>query len=112
MVADATWGAHRNVIDIFAVPPTGEMGDRAAKERQYRRIMEGVLRVRPLSSSERTPPPPPPSGKYVDGVIEDEDGDGDGDGVWRSVKREGVGKLYCPFGGSSQEIRSIIGAKG
>lgn len=102
-------GAHRNVIDIFAMPPTGETGDRAAKARQYRRIMEGVLRARLLSSSERTPPPP--SGKDVDGMIEDGDGDGDGDGVWRSVKSEGVGKLYCPFGGSSQEIRSIIGAK-
>jgi len=102
LVADV--GGIRNVIDIFASPQTGDTdtGDRPAKARQYRRIMERVLRSHPLSS-DRTP-----SGKDVNGIIED----GDGDAVWRSVKRDGIGKLYCPFGGPSQEIRSIIGSKG
>ena len=90
----------RNVIDIFALPQTADTKDRAAKARQYRRIMEGVLRSHPLSS-DRAPPP----GKDVNGM------NGDSEAVWRSVKREGIGKLYSPFGGPSQEIRSIIGSK-
>jgi len=88
------------VIDIFASPQTGDTGDRSAKARRYRRIMEGVLRSYPLSNGRR------PSGKDVDGIDED------GEAVWRCVRRDGVGKLYSPFGGPSLEIRSIIGSKG
>ncbi|KAI9872434.1 MAG: hypothetical protein M1830_001626 [Pleopsidium flavum] len=91
-----------NVIDIFALlPQPGDTGDRAEKARYYQRILKEVQTSRPLSSNGQAL-----SAKGVDGV------EGDGDAGWRSVKREGVGKLYSSFGGLSQEIRSIIGAKG
>ncbi len=91
----------RNVIDIFALlPQPGDTGDRAAKARYYQRVLQEVQRSRPLSNGQALP------GKAIDGVEED------GDSGWRSVKREGVGKLYTSFGGLSQDIRSIIGSKG
>ena len=94
---------YRNVIDIFALlPQQGDStADKAAKARYYRRIMGDVLRSHPLSSDGQVP-----SGQDVKGIDED------GEAAWRSVNREGIGKLYSPFGRLSQEIRSIIGTRG
>ncbi len=99
-------GMVRNVIDIFAVlPQTGDTGDRASKARDYRRILEDVWPAHVVSNGQAEPAC---KGVTVNGNTED----GDVYARWRSVNRDGIGKLYEPFGGMSQEIRSIMGTKG
>lgn len=109
----------RNVIDIFALHPQPDATDDKTSKAQY---YQRILQARPLPSYPISSHAHAPSAKGVPrSRVDDKGGDGDadadaggggGDADWRTVKKDGIGKLYRAFGAPSQDIRSIIGAKG